>query len=726
MMNVFVTRELYPFTAGGIGRVVANILMTASSDARRSMGVLYIGNDIEEAAFEQAYPNVAFLAWPHHHYKTRDPDSNWYPPQAAYGDDFLHWESVHIAQGLDEFARLHGELRYVEFTDWGAAAFAATQRKVLGTGFLSTVLAVRLHTTDSILADFEPRPHGIAGLALHDLERKALADCDLVIGQLASVAEAFRQFYGFEAADWERRLWVHAPPVLLDSVVPAATTIQMERETPLLFTSKLQDIKRPDVFVQGCVHFMREHREYRGNAVFLAHSFDPDYQRYIESLIPEDLEQRIVFMRGLNGPARERMIARGVCVFPSPWESFCLAAYEASLSGAACVLNAANPAFGERTPWEPGLNCEKFDGSPMDLALALGRLFKRRAGALAPVRLSDDPAPWLTSPSPVDRPQAVTASVDLLVLNRNSGAGLLRTLDSALSAGGAVQRIVIVDRASTDPRDLRILEQLGGDKRIVIHRLMIDIGEAASWNAGLGLVESELVAFARAGDRFIDGFVDTAARACVRQPSLDVVIGQQIASDDVDVPPNGLATLGVLESHPELYRVFLGEARLSGLYANRFSISGFVIRTAIAKRHRLDPLVAGIEVWEFLMRICQAGCRFAVLPTIGVALGQPVHETAAGRGRLAQPIHRRFQRKRARLGEISVPGYFLMDQRPWEVLPAGGSLDAEARLRELMEAESVRYTLALTHFLKRRAPWLLGVGKWAARRASRLRGRQRR
>lgn len=714
-MKVFVTRELHPFTAGGIGRVIANILVT--EDRSERMGVLYIGDEIDESAFRQIYPDVMFLAWPRHRYRTREMDGQWYPPFAAYRDQLLHWESVHISQGLDEFARKFGSPDYVEFTDWGGAAFAATQRKVLGVGLDSTVLAVRLHSTDSILADFELRPQGVAGLTLYDLERKALADCDVLVGQVAPVAEAFRLFYGFEKEDWESRLRLHAPPVLLDAAPLAESSTGFGIESPLLFTSKLQDIKRPAVFVQGCMQFMRETPEYRGSVIFLAHSFDPVYQRYIESLVPEDLESRVVFMPGVKGAAREQMISRGICVFPSPWESFCLAAYEASLSGAMCVLNSENPAFGNGTPWVAGVNCEKFDGSAPGLAESLNRMFTEPGKTLGPVQIPCDSVPWVAG-LPEAPAQKEYPRIDVVVINRDGGSGLLGTLNSVLSAGGAVQGIIIIDQGSTDPRDAVILKQLSEDESIRVKFLGRDAGDAASLNAGLQAVESDLVAFLRAGDRFIDGFVDTAARAFGTHLDLDVIIPQQVECRDVDVPPGDLASLSLLESHPERYTVFLGEARASGLYVNDFSRGGFLMRSHVAKRYGFDPMTTGAEVWEFLMRVCLDGCRFAVLPAIGVATASSPRLQSHGNAREAS---RRFHGKQARVGRVTLPAYVFMNSLPATNVMSERSADAEVRLRELLDAESVRYTLAVAHFLKRRAPWILEMGKRVARRAARLR-----
>ncbi len=716
-MKVFVTRELFPFTAGGIGRVVANMLATATDAERRSMAVLYVGDSVEEDAFAQVYPGVTFLAWPHERYRGVDAKGHWYPPMAAFGHSTLHWESVHVLQGLEEFEVLHGAPAYVEFIDWGAAAFAPSQRRRSGTGLQSTLLAVRLHTTDSILSDFEPRPQDVARLALFDLERKALADCDIIVGQLPPVAEAFRVFYGFAEADWLPRLVQHAPPVLLDNIAVAEATHQLDLKTPLLFTSKLQDIKRPDVFIRGCVQFMQERPEYEGVIVFLAHSFNAPYQSYINSLIPVALRKRVVFVKGVNGASREQRIAKSVCVFPSPWESFCLAAYEAGLSGALCLLNERNPAFGDNTPWIDGENCGKFDGTGEGLAAALHRLFDGMGAGLSPVRLRDDPLPWSTLPVTPDPAPEPPQHLSVVIINRDGGTGLLHTLDSVLAGGAVISQIVVVDDGSADPRDSRTLDELPVDERFVVVRLQVPVGPAAARNIGLDRCNSDIVAFVRAGDRVSPTFLRTAVSALHRQPCFDVVMGNTILSDDADMPPPDNAGLHAFEIHPSLFHIFYGEAQLSGLYENRFAPDTFVIRRDCALRNRFDSMMPELDVWEMMLRVCQSGSRFIAVPEI-VAASATRNDSQAqldAPDRHLQAARRRLQGKRARLGVLDVPAYFPIT-RGSSPLTNGDVGETAAKLQELMESETVRYTLALARLLERRAPWLLRGGKWAARR----------
>lgn len=713
-LRVFVTRELFPFTAGGIGRVIANILMTTPQQERGAMAVLYVGDNVEHEAFALAHPDVRFLAWPHARDEAVDRQGLIYPPKAAYTHGMLHWESVHVLRGLLELERQQGPIEYVEFVDWGAQAFAATQEKLLGNALTKATLAVRLHTTDSLLADFEPRAPGVPGLNLYDLERKALADCDLVIGQVEQVAEAFREFYGFSHEAWDPRLRLHAPPVLLDTLRPAERTIAVDDTTPLLFTSKLQDIKRPDTFIRGCVQFLRARASYQGKVIFLAHSFDASYQDVITSLIPSDLRSRVVFARGVGGAAREQQIAGAVCVFPSPWESFCLAAYEASLSGAACILNARNPAFGPGSPWRDGENCGTFDGTAEDLARALLELFDGSRVGTVPVQVPADPRPWteLHHAAAWVPPTSPDGQLSVVVVNRDSGGRLLDTLDSILASNLSLARLVVIDDASVDPRDREVIGRLSSaDARLVIHTLDARVGESAARNLGLSNIETPCVAFVRGGDTLMPGFLARAVGALAMQPHFDIIVGQVgITSDPMDVISGNTSV--------DAYRLFYGEARLAGVHENCLAPDTYVIRTATARRFAFDPVMPALEVWEMMVRACQAGTRFVVTSTVEVLSphASPLTDQQIETARIA--MRRRLQRKRARLGNVDVPAYFIVGQDSAAMVSLGeaGSSEIAYRLQELMDSESVRYTLALSALLHKHAPWSLRFGKWLVRR----------
>ena len=265
---------------------------------------------------------------------------------------------------------------------------------------LAATLAIRLHGTKGLNLSAEAHPTDKATLALYDIERKALRDCDKIIAPSMPVADHYRSFYGFDFSEWASRIVLHSFPVPIDNV-GLAKSCAVSPDMPLLFLSNLQRAKAPDIFVRACVGFMRLCTEYAGEVQFLSEDRNPDVAAYVEKLIPSDLAHRFKFHDSpVPRAQREQLISQGVSVFSSRCESFCLAAHEASSLGSVLLLNGANPAFAELTTWRDAENCIKFDGTVESLVGALQRLF-REGPELAPVSPPSDVVPWQAIAPPV-------------------------------------------------------------------------------------------------------------------------------------------------------------------------------------------------------------------------------------------------------------------------------------------------------------------------------------
>lgn len=725
-LRVFVIRELFPFTAGGIGRVAANILATSTPEELSNTAVVYLTDGLDARRFNAVYPEVHFVDAGPSTYRTVDRKGRRYPGAHAYNDTMLHGESVRAMQALLKLEARHGPIGYVEFGDWGGNAFASAQEKLLGRALKEATIAVRLHSTDSVLAMVEGRSTDIHALCLHDLERKALADCDMIVAQLQSVADRMKTFYGFADVEWDDRVVVHAPPVVLDHSEIVTQAIRPEDDTPIVFSSKLQRLKRPDVFIRGCVSFLRARPQYRGDVVFLAHAFDELYQKSLENLIPWDLRNRVRFVGRATQEERAKTIARSVCVFPTIWESFCLAAYEASMAGAICVVNEENPAFDDRSPWKSGENCEKFDGSAEGLGHRLLDIFERGAHALSVARAPGGAAPWLTRVKPKEAGLASQPLVSVVIPHYNLGAYLHRTIDSVLTSTYSNVEIVIVDDSSTESVSLAVIQRLAdlGDDRLRVIRAPYNRGLATTRNAALKVCRGEFVLPLDADDLIGPEFIELAVGALVANPQYDIVVPQTAYFHDDEE--------GRVHTQVELENcyVFIGEARASGLHQNRFSTATMLIRkeTAEALRYR-DELVA-YEDWDFYLRAVQQGTRFIVTSDVHFfyrVRGDSMIHSPEGRSRHRLAYHDILRDKSMRVGHIELP-LFAIEGFEAEGSPvAAGVVDPElrARLDAYDNSEVVRAALTVAHIIQRRAPWMLPIGKRFARSVYRLMKRVR-
>lgn len=714
-LRVFVVRELYPFTAGGIGRVAANILTTSTGDELENTAIVYLGDGLNARRFNAVYPGVRFVDAGPSTYRTVDRDGRRYPRPEAYDDTTLHGESVRAMQALVRLEAEIGPLGYVEFGDWGGNAFAATQEKMLGRALVNATLAVRLHSTDSILAAVEGRSSDIHALCLHDIERKALADCDLIVAQLQSVADRMKSFYDFSDAAWDPRVVVHAPPVMLDHGEAVAEAIHPDDDTPIVFSSKLQRLKRPDVFVRGCVALLRARPQYRGDIVFLAHAFDESYQRSIENLVPWDLRSRFRFVAKATQEERAKTIARSICVFPTTWESFCLAAYEASLAGARCVLNEGNPAFDSRSPWIDGRNCEKFDGSAEDLGRCLVRAFERADTSFSVARAPAGMAPWSIARAAAASPLSNQPLVSVVIPHYNLGAFVHRTVDSILTSTYSNIEIVIVDDASTESVSQAVIQRFDelADERLRVVRAPYNRGLAATRNAALPHCRGEFILPLDADDLIGPEFIDMAVAALTANPDHDVVVPQTAYFHDEDE--------GKLHTRCELDHcyVLLGEARASGFHQNRFSTATMLIRKSRLETLRYREELTAYEDWDLYLRAVLQETRFIVTNDVNffyrVRSDSMIH-SSEGRSRHRLAYHDVLRDKSMLVGNIRLPLYAIEGfAAGGGMVAAGGDAELRARLDAYDNSEVVRGALVIANAIKRLAPWMLPVGKRVAR-----------
>jgi glycosyltransferase involved in cell wall biosynthesis len=717
-MRVFVTREIFPFTAGGIGRVISNMLITQPpSDAPRT-AVVYLGEPLDPARFTLTYPGVLLVNASPRDYAEQDGEF-FYPPVECYTTSPLHAESVRAMQALKRIERERGPIEYIEFPDWGGAAFAACQEKKLGLAFQDTVIAVRLHTADSLLSRYELRVIDSSSIALYDLERKALIDCDRVVAQLGPVAEVMRAFFDIEPADWAAKLHVHAPPVLLDQGTPAERSITPQLDTPIVFSSKIQHCKRPEVFVRGVCGFLRAKPEYTGSVIFLAHAFSSEYAESVRALIPNDLKHRFTYVSNASQAERHQIIERSVCVFPTVFESFCLAAYEASLSGAVTVLNAGNPAFGDDTPWLDGQNCRKFDGFTDDLTRVLGEIFNAPT-SYGVVVIPDAARPWQLPAPPqtvhTPSPAFEFPLVSVLITHCNLGRYLRQTLDSVLASDYPNLEIVVVDDASTEDVSRAVIDSLDRAKvdGLTVVRRPHNAGLSAARNLATKVAKGKYAIPLDADDLIHPAFIGLAVRALERHREFDFVV--PTAGYFVDMDIARLMIEGCRDSI-----VFIGDARASGLMKNRFSTATMLTRRSVLTDLRYNEELTAYEDWDLYQRAIMQGRRFLVTNSLNFYYRHrpdSMNHNPAKAFREKLLWHDVLRTRSLKFGKIEIPGYIALTNA---VLPGAGQSDVariaslEAQLDEYRRSEVVFASLRIAHFLQARAPWAVSAGRRVAR-----------
>ncbi|MGU8083612.1 glycosyltransferase [Burkholderia pyrrocinia] len=723
-MRVFVTTELFPFTHGGIGRAIANMVSSFGPAQAAQTAIVWVGDDLDANRFASVYPHVKLVIVSKRDYELVDGSGVSYPPEWAFTDTEWHWRSVRALQGLRKLANEVGKLEYIEFPDWGGLGFATTQEKLLGEEFDDSIVAVRLHTVDSLLADVDNRVVDKYALATYDLERKALADCDYVIAQISEVGHAIKAFFGFSDDEWLPRMIVHAPPVVLDSGELARESIMPSADTPIVFPSKIQHLKRPALFLRGACGFLRAHPEYRGNIVFAAHS-SPDAMARLQRMVPSDLNGRFVFLDNASPIERAHLLSRSISVTTSQFESFCLSAYEASLAGAICVLNGNNPAFGDSSPWREGVNCCKFDGTAEGLAAALSDAFA--GGAREVVKVPAGPAPWDTlQVRPVRNPVANRPLVSVVVPHFNLGEYLPRTLDSILASTYENVEIVVVDDCSTDALSFLTIERIQTlEGRIRIIRNPMNLGLAATRNVALRHVRGEFVLTLDADDLIEPQFIELAVKALQRNPAFDFVVPQTGFFLDREE-----GQIGRQAAFAD-YAVFYGEARALGMYENRFSTATCMARTSVLRDLKYREELEAYEDWDLYSRAVGAGKRLIVTNGIHFFYRRrenSMYHTPERVARHRMLYHALLTGKTAKIGEGKLPLYFVEGGQPAHVAtdkPSEELTVLQNQLAFYQNSRAVFATLKTVEYLKIKSPWAVKLIRHAMRTAWHMRRRLR-
>ena len=599
----FVTSELSPFTQGGIGVLIQNLILEYECE-NVDFHVLSVDEwQVDEVSFSTIYPEVKY--WRVHDLMGElSPVLN--PPESSFTTHQWHYKSYQAAKALQQLALRGVEFDIVEFPDWGGLAFCSCQEKLLG-NWNKTRISIRLHSTDSILRQGQPVMGSANAAHLADLERKALRDADIIVAHLYTVAEATKAHFGFDES-WLTRVRIDAPPINMEA--ENYSTVFHEN-TPICFPSKIQDLKRPEVFLKGALAFLKETPEYKGDIIFIAHLMDQRLKKRLISRIPPQYFDRISFHVQSTGKARMALLSKGISVFPSPFESFCLAAYEASALGGWVVLNVENPAFADETNWKAGENCLKFDGTALSLAESLGQAWRQRNSLrLTPVRHEATDSPYFLSVSePLRKPEISFEKqplVSVIVPYFNMGRYIERTLRSVLSSTYLNIEVIVIDDCSDDSYSQMVLTRLSAVKsfaRVRVISAPTNVGLPAARNIGIRASHGKYIFTIDSDDLIRHDFIEVAVLALERNPDFSLVIPQTaFVSDEASV-----SNLKVID-----HAIFVGEALRSGSFCNRFSTASSLGTRVLYQEFSYDENLTSYEDWDFYSRAAWAGKRFIV------------------------------------------------------------------------------------------------------------------
>jgi glycosyltransferase involved in cell wall biosynthesis len=375
---LFVTNELFPFSKGGIGRLLYNYIIWNSSSPQpasisvlmldRKPGASWAGSDLKNVKIFDAEKLGSLTRLQTE--RLRAAQSPTY--------QMLVERSTMVSNSIEELRASYGlTFDIIEFPDLMGLAYASIIRKAEGSNaFVNTTISVRLHSSWTLIQAAERGAHspGEWYSAIMDIERFSLRHADLIVGHLETIVDQNQKFFGFDD-NWRKRCTVEFPPILLvEDELEEPSTVQQKSDSQIfVFSSRLQPCKRPDLFLRAAAAFLRQTENPTVQFVVASYGWDEGYIAWLGSLVPPDLADQIVIKNNLSHQERAALLSIATVVIPSIWESLCVFAYESILLGRRLILNESCLAFGDAPFWVDGENCIMFDGTVVGLSNAMQR-----------------------------------------------------------------------------------------------------------------------------------------------------------------------------------------------------------------------------------------------------------------------------------------------------------------------------------------------------------------
>jgi len=186
-------------------------------------------------------------------------------------------------------------------------------------------------------------------------------------------------------------------------------------------------------------------------------------------------------------------------------------------------------------------------------------------------------------------------SIAVVVTSFNQGLTIREAVFSVLAQSLSPDDLVVVDDGSTDPESLDVLGKLEADGVRVLRQS--NRGVSAARNAGIGSVETDLVAVLDGDDRF--------------QPRFLATMAPEFSDDDVVAASSWLSMFGTAT----------GIVRPTGGRVADFLARNSCPAPAMFRRQLweqvggyAEDLREGFEDWDFFLRLLARGGRIHIVP----------------------------------------------------------------------------------------------------------------
>lgn len=602
---VLVTNEIFPYSSGGIGVLLADLLLTYSEEDSKIL-VLGVGiGGVDPGDFQKRFPNCDFVS-------AESLLGSGLVVQGPYQQTSdWHFRSVLALEALKQLNARGVTTDWVEFPDFGGLGYAWCMDAVARTGLGKPRTAVRLHGSFGLIRMYHGYSAHLPNLAVMDIERVALEGADLVVAHVGEIVNQTATAFRLESL--KSKSVIQNPPVGVANGMREGSHANPQRRRAV-FASKVDSWKNPMDFVRGVRHLESEIGK-RVEAYIAAPAVQGD--GVVSDVISEISNVGRSGLRWLPNVSEERrryLLSTSVVVIPSRFEAFSLLAFEAALTGGRPLVSARNPAFADDAIWIHGENCWKYDGTVADLsktlAVALSTKLTKPMANWNPA----DPVYWLeprvdsdTLIPPLPETKTVsTASVILVAVTQHQH--LASAIDSIAWQTRPANEVVLITDAPQDLLDF-VCTKLSLHTRLQVIRTIGVVGLSEARNLGLRAATSSHVAFLDADDLLEPTFIERAMSAFSADSQVDVFVGAVACFSKESEVFVGFASGNVLS--------MIGQTYFSRYIVNWISSASGMVDRSLEGLY-FDNDLSLLEDWDLWNRLLENGARFATDHQIGL------------------------------------------------------------------------------------------------------------
>lgn len=527
----FVIDEFVPFKMGGIGRVIQSLYLNHISD---NVSWHFICVDFDEKNFNNLKNSLregdnAIIFNSERRLEFYDID--FIPiadvmPYLSYVKPIT--KSIQLCANIISYTKYKKiEFDYIEFPDFRGWGYASAAVKRAGLAFNKTTISIRIHSTLDMI-DFKEAGFLQSGEEIEIVracEYLSMRYADNIVGHLDVITKENVMRYGLDKFNSINIQTIFPPILPFDGL--KNFDFETDQSRNIVFSARMQPFKRLELFLEGVGIFLDEVKDYHGQIIIACSGWNRDYIDFIKNLVPAHTADKIIFDENLSGFERSLLISRSIFVMTSTYESLCLAAYEASLSGALTLLPKDCVAFSDKsTPWVDGENCILFEPTPNSLNKALQKALVH--SNLEPVKILSGEPSWNSETKITSAPMNLNLGVAIycneiienaydIIYNLSNYIEISEICLVVSGYSGPVQNLIV-----------NSIKDMCAIKNIELSVIVIEIisGRSVAFNEAWRQLQTDTVLFLDAGDIVDTRYIKVALTAISNNPDIDGVISQ--------------------------------------------------------------------------------------------------------------------------------------------------------------------------------------------------------